>query len=186
MSSAPNLPKTRQATRNAQVALMSDGHTAQETLTTRAFLMFTQAAGSLEKSYTQLQSEVGRLRVELQRANSELERSLEKNARMRGCLTRVLENLPCGVLVAGRDGVQIINPEARRLLEVAGDWTPGVNRGLPPTFAALVSDVPTDSFFASGNSYCRGVRAIAISASCARTSAKTPIGRVKRSGSSAM
>jgi nitrogen fixation/metabolism regulation signal transduction histidine kinase len=58
--------------------------------------------------------EVGRLRIELERANSELGRSLEENARMRGYLARVLQNLPCGVLVVGAEGVQILNPEARR------------------------------------------------------------------------
>ena len=70
-------------------------------------MTFTHAAGSLEKSYTQLQTEVARLHVELQRANSELERSLEGNARMRGYLARMVENLPCGMLVAGADGVQL-------------------------------------------------------------------------------
>src|SRR5947208_16216003 len=85
--------------RSGVSALLGDGHAAAQENLTRAFLTFTQAAGSLEKSYTQLQSEVARLRLELTSANSELERSLEENARMRGYLTRVLENLPCGVLV---------------------------------------------------------------------------------------
>ena len=120
---------------------------AQESLT-RAFLTFTQAAGSLEKSYTQLQTEVGRLHQELQRANSELERSLEENARVRSYLSRVLENLPCGVLVAGADGsAQIINPEARRLLQVGPDWTPGRDGALPPAFEKLIAEVPANSFF---------------------------------------
>src|SRR6266480_4768422 len=119
----PNLPKaTRQGMRSSVSALLSDGHAAAQENLTRAFVTFTQAAGSLEKSYTQLQSEVVRLRVELTNANSELERSLEANARIRGYLTRVLQNLPCGVLVAGVDGVQIMNPEARRLLHVPPDW----------------------------------------------------------------
>jgi two-component system sensor histidine kinase FlrB len=148
MSAVPNLPKPRQGTRTGgTAAVMSQGHTAAQENLTRAFLTFTQAAGSLEKSYTQLQAEVERLRVELYRANSELERSLEENARMRGYLTRVLENLPCGVLVAGADGVQIINPEARRLLEVPASWLPGRNRDLPPKFAALVAGPPVGGFF---------------------------------------
>src|SRR5208282_557337 len=122
MSSVPNLPRTRQGTRRA--AMAGESHVAAQESLTRAFLTFTQAAGSLEKSYTQLQAEVARLHVELQRANSELERTLEENARVRGYLARVMENLPCGVLVAGVHGVQIINPEARRLLQVPADWTP--------------------------------------------------------------
>jgi signal transduction histidine kinase len=147
----PNLPKaTRQGMRSGVTALLSDGHVAAQENLTRAFVTFTQAAGSLEKSYTQLQSEVARLRVELTNANSELERSLEENARMRRYLTRVLENLPCGVLVAGADGVQIMNPEARRLLQVPADWiasrTSG-DGGLPPEFAAAIARVPAGSFF---------------------------------------
>lgn len=148
MSTVPNLPKSRQGTRSGSTsAVMSQGHTAAQENLTRAFLTFTQAAGSLEKSYTQLQAEVERLRVELHRTNSELERSLEENARMRGYLTRVLENLPCGVLVASADGVQIINPEARRLLDVPANWMPGRSRDLPGKFAALVTDTPAGGFF---------------------------------------
>jgi two-component system sensor histidine kinase FlrB len=121
---------------------------AQESLT-RAFLTFTQAAGSLEKSYTQLQAEVARLHRELQCANSELERSLEENARVRAYLARVLEDLPCGVLVVSADGaLQIINPEARRLMHLAADWVPGRRTtGLPETFAKLIAEVPANSFF---------------------------------------
>lgn len=116
-----NLPSTRQRTR--VLAPLNAQATAQENLT-RAFLTFTQAAGSLERSYTQLQGEVTRLHAELQRTNSELERSVEENARVRGYLTRVLKSLPCGVLVVSHaEKVEIINPEARRLLELgpAGD-----------------------------------------------------------------
>ena len=119
---------------------------AQENLT-RAFLTFTQAAGSLEKSYTQLQAEVARLHLELQRTNSELERTLEENARVRGYLARVVENLPCGVLVVSAKGaLQIINPEARRLLEVPADWVPRTRNGLPPTFEAAIAEIPANSF----------------------------------------
>ena len=121
--------------------------TAQENLT-RAFMTFTQAAGSLENSYTQLQTEVGRLHQELQRANLQLDRSLEENARVRKYLSRVLESLPCGVLVAGNDGqTQIINPEARRLLQVPANWSPGEHAGLPGTFEKLIAEVPKNSFF---------------------------------------
>ncbi len=121
---------------------------AQENLT-RAFMTFTQAAGSLEKSYTQLQAEVARLHRELQCANSELERSLEENARVRTYLSRVLEDLPCGVLVVSNEGaLQIINPEAKRLLQVQPDWVPGAQAGLPASFAKLIAGIPANSFFA--------------------------------------
>jgi len=102
-------------------------------------LTFTQAADSLEKSYTQLQGEVSRLHIELQRTNSELEHSLEENTRVRGYLSRILENLPCGVLVISAGGeTQIINPEARRLLQVPADWAPRAGNALPDAFEKLI------------------------------------------------
>ncbi len=139
MVSVTNLPSTRQRTRvlappNAQAA-------AQENLT-RAFLTFTQAAGSLEKSYTQLQAEVTRLHAELQRTNCELERSVEENARVRAYLSRVLEKLPCGVLVVGAaEKIEIINPEARRLLQLDSQRTGGSSAQLPLSFAQSLREV---------------------------------------------
>jgi hypothetical protein len=41
-----------------------------------------------------LRAEVARLHLELQRTNSELERTLEENMRVRGYLARVVENCP--------------------------------------------------------------------------------------------
>lgn len=158
------LPRTRQRT-TLQVVERKSAATAQESLT-RAFLTFTQAASSLEKSYTQLQGEVARLHSELQSANSELERSLEENARVRTYLSRVLEGLPCGVLVVAGDGaVQIINPEAKRLLQVSPAWVAGGQSVLPPTFAKLVAEVPGNSFFSEQewtSSHIAGDRTIGI------------------------
>jgi two-component system, sensor histidine kinase FlrB len=146
ISMMPNLPRTRQ--RTSSTAMEMKGRVAAQENLTRAFMTFTQAAGSLEKSYTQLQAEVARLHRELQCANSELERSLEENARVRAYLSRVLEDLPCGVLVVSMDGaLQIINPEARRLLQVPPDWTPGEQSRLPPPFAKLIAEIPGNSFF---------------------------------------
>jgi two-component system, sensor histidine kinase FlrB len=142
----PKLPRTRQRT-NGATTEFKGLPSVQENLT-RAFLTFTQAAGSLEKSYSQLQGEVTRLHRELQCANSELERSLEENARVRAYLSRVLEDLPCGVLVVGHGGaVQIINPEAKRLLHVSPDWAPGDQSGLPAAFTKAITEVPANSFF---------------------------------------
>jgi signal transduction histidine kinase len=89
----------------------------------RAFVQFTEAASSLEKSYGQLQAEVYRLRSELEEKNRHLSSSLEENARIRQYLTRILENLPCGVLVLGPAGeLRMANAEAQRLV---GVWEPG-------------------------------------------------------------
>ena len=89
----PKLPTTRQ---NRLSAGQRRNQAADRKSLERAFRTFTQVAGSLEKSYAQLQGEVGRLRGELEFANTELSRSVEDNARVRAFLTRILEGLPCG------------------------------------------------------------------------------------------
>ena len=89
----------------------------QEQSMVRAFICFTEAASSLERAYTQLQGEVARLRRELEVSHRELAESLEENRRMRQHLDRILENLPCGVMVVELDGrISIANPESRRVL----------------------------------------------------------------------
>ncbi|MBZ5597364.1 MAG: PAS sensor protein [Acidobacteriia bacterium] len=110
----------------------------------RAFASFTEAAGSLERSYTQLQAEVARLRRELEDTNRDLARSLDENHRMRQHLNRILEGLPCGVLVLEADGhISIANPETQHLLGVAAgealedseqvrSWTCDLLRRIPP------------------------------------------------------
>jgi two-component system, sensor histidine kinase FlrB len=83
----------------------------------QAFQTFAEAADSLERSYGQLRCEVVRLRAELEQSNAGLVRSLAENRRMRRHLDRILEGLPCGVLVERSDGtISLLNPEARRLL----------------------------------------------------------------------
>jgi nitrogen fixation/metabolism regulation signal transduction histidine kinase len=111
----------------------------QENLT-RAFLTFTQAANSLERSYSQLQGEIARLHQELERANAELDRSLEENARVRGYLTKVLERLPCGVVAADAKGsVQILNPEAEKLLGLPKQWKSSVAERFPGVLQKLLA-----------------------------------------------
>ena len=83
----------------------------------QAFSSFAEAANSLERSYGLLRAEVMRLSKELEDSNSGLVRSLEENRRMREHLDRVLESLPCGVLVLSNgDEISDVNPEGRRLL----------------------------------------------------------------------
>src|SRR5208283_4494395 len=83
----------------------------------RAFASFTEAAGSLERTYGQLQGQVAHLRQELEVTNRDLATSLEENHRIRERLRRILEGLPCGVLVieAGTR-ISTLNPEAARLV----------------------------------------------------------------------
>ncbi|MGB9074345.1 MAG: ATP-binding protein [Terriglobales bacterium] len=88
----------------------------------RAFASFTEAAGSLERTYGQLQAQVAHLRQELDVTNRDLANSLEENRRIRERLRRILEGLPCGVLVMEAGArISILNPEAARLLGNAGE-----------------------------------------------------------------
>jgi two-component system sensor histidine kinase FlrB len=83
----------------------------------QAFRSFAEAADSLERSYGMLRSEVERLRGELEQSNQGLAKSLDENRQMREHLDRILDGLPCGVLVAKSDGaITLVNPEGRRLL----------------------------------------------------------------------
>ena len=87
-----------------------------------AFQTFTTAAGSLERSYSYLQAEVLRLRFELERTNRDLTASLEENASMRRYLARIVEGLPCGVVVVdSRRELRLMNPAARLLLSLKQD-----------------------------------------------------------------
>src|SRR5579862_2204666 len=82
----------------------------------RAFASFTEAAGSLERTYGQLNGQVAHLRHELESTNRDLANSLEENHRIRERLRRIVESVPCGVLVveAGKR-ISTLNPEAARL-----------------------------------------------------------------------
>ncbi|HZQ67100.1 MAG TPA: ATP-binding protein [Terriglobales bacterium] len=92
---------------------------------TQAFASFREAAGWLEKSYTQLKDEVTGLRLELEGTNRDLTRSLEENQRTRMHLDQILQGLPCGVLVCAADGsISVANPEARKLLGVSPHCVP--------------------------------------------------------------
>jgi two-component system sensor histidine kinase FlrB len=85
----------------------------------RAFSSFAEAAGSLERSYSLLRCEVVRLQRELEQSNTGLACSLEENRHMRQYLDRIVESLPCGVLVVASGGeISRVNPEGRRLLGI--------------------------------------------------------------------
>jgi signal transduction histidine kinase len=101
----------------------------------RAFASFTEAAGSLERTYGQLQGQVAHLRQELEVTNRDLATSLEENHRIRERLRRILEGLPCGVLVLEAGSrISTLNPEAARLL---GGRFEAVE-ALPPALSAAL------------------------------------------------
>jgi two-component system, sensor histidine kinase FlrB len=101
----------------------------------RAFRSFTEAAGSLERTYGQLQGQVAHLRQELEVTNRNLKISLEENHRIRERLRRILEGLPCGVLVVEKGAeISALNPEAARI--VGGSFA--TLEALPPFFVAAL------------------------------------------------
>lgn len=143
-----NMPKASVIRQRTRKPSEEASRTVAQRSLTRAFTSFTQAAGSLQKSYLQLQSEVAHLHEELHRTNAELQRTLEENTRVRAYLSRVLESLPCGILVVDANAqTQIINPEARRLLAVSPDWAAGQANPLPATLQKQFENVPANSFF---------------------------------------
>jgi len=112
--------------------------TEKEQFLLQAFSSFAEAAHSLERSYGRLQGEVMRLSKELDESNSGLVRSLEENRRMRQHLDRVLEGLPCGVLVVAEGGnISDLNPEGRRLLGIDGSGSAEAGWKSIPSFSSL-------------------------------------------------
>lgn len=89
-------------------------------------------------TYTKLQAEVGRLRHELESKNRSLAQSLEENERMRTYLARIVEGLPCGVLVfdSGKN-LRILNPAAKHLLNWGGEGA-----SVPPWMGSLLAALP--------------------------------------------
>jgi signal transduction histidine kinase len=134
------VPSSRQATPSKQ----GGGKISMERGLAQAFLTFTQAAGSLEKSYTLLQNEVQRLHGELSKANAELDASLQENTRVRTFLAQVLENLPCGVVVSGADKkTHVLNPQARRLLQIPDEWHASSEQPYPILLEKLLATETT-------------------------------------------
>ncbi len=87
-----------------------------------AFTAFMATADRMEASYSQLQGEVVRLRRELEERNAALTQSLAENKSIRTALKRILDALPCGVIVIDdNDSIVLVNPEAGRLLGTSSD-----------------------------------------------------------------
>ena len=93
-------------------------------LLAEAFSDFIAASSRLELSYRDLQQEVAELSLALSERNRALSESLSENKVMGERLQRILETLPCGVLVVSEDGsVRLANPEAARLLALSNHQT---------------------------------------------------------------
>jgi len=112
-----------------------------------AFASFSQTAGALETTYTKLQGELAGLRHELEDKNRSLAQSLEENQRMRAYLGRILEGLPCGVLVFdARMNLRMINPAARRLLTARGEEPSTPEGAVPRLLGSLLAGLPKEDF----------------------------------------
>ena len=121
-------------------------HSARRALAA-AFASFTQTAGALETTYTKLQAEVGRLRQELENKNRSLAQSLEENQRMRTYLARIMEGLPCGVLVFDSErNLRIINPAASRLLDSRNEDTSSPQDSILRLLGSLLAALPKEEF----------------------------------------
>jgi len=102
---------------------------ATRTELTDAFTAFITAADRLEHSHLQLHEEVARLRAQLEERNRALAASLAENERMHLQLVRILDAMPCGIVVFERTSknMSLLNPEARRLLglgnKASPDWS---------------------------------------------------------------
>jgi signal transduction histidine kinase len=103
-----------------------------------AFQAFMATADKMEASYSQLQAEVVRLRRELEERNAALSRSLAENKQIRTALKRILDALPCGVIVIDdNDGIVLVNPEASRLLGAPADAA-SLLKQFPPRIQTLL------------------------------------------------
>ena len=123
---------------------IGDSLAKDEKLLLQAFRSFAKVAGSLERSYAELQSEVEHLRRELAEKQGELASSLEDKRNERTRLLRILEGLPCGVLVVfGGEKIWKANPEALRLL--GGERVPEALSALPPRMQQLLTSVQDES-----------------------------------------
>ncbi len=93
---------------------------SQGALLAQAFSDFISASASLELSYRDLQAEVAELSLALLERNQALDESLSEKRAIGFTLERILEAMPCGVLVVNDAGViRLTNPEAARLLALS-------------------------------------------------------------------
>lgn len=90
-----------------------------------AFDLFNQVSAELTQAYEALQQRVASLTAELAVANGELRRQYQEKEALSERLSRLLDALPAGVVVLGRDGrVDQVNPAA---LAMFGATLPGAD-----------------------------------------------------------
>jgi PAS domain S-box-containing protein len=116
MATSPNGTVIQFSDRSVDSTRPSKG-TGEAHLLLEAFEMFTQASSSLETAFQELQARTRRLSEKLAAKNRELKKSLREKDEVQNYLARILESLPCGVLVLDEAGkVTLCNPTATRIL----------------------------------------------------------------------
>jgi len=125
-------------------ALMQTPQVAEAELAD-AFSAFIGAANRLEDSHRQLHEEVAELRRQLEERNRALASSVAETERTRVLLRQILDTLPCGVAVleTQNEEVLLLNPEARRLLDVP---EPAGWHSLPACVQTSVKNVCRESW----------------------------------------
>ncbi|NWG12576.1 MAG: PAS domain S-box protein [Acidobacteria bacterium] len=105
------------AASSPQVQAQTSASAGEAGLLLEAFETFTRVSTSLESAFEQLKERAERLSEELEVRNRQLKRSLRERAEARNYLRRILEHLPCGVMVLDtRGNVTLCNPVAAALL----------------------------------------------------------------------
>ena len=79
--------------------------------------------------------------------NRSLAQSLEENQRMRAYLARIVEGLPCGVLVFDSGmNLRMINPAASRLLDAGSEESSSPEASVPRLLGSLLAALPKEDF----------------------------------------
>lgn len=142
-----------------------------------AFASFTQTAGSLETTYTKLQAEVGRLRHELEYKNRRLAQTLEENQKMRAYLARIVEGLPCGVLVFDSElNLRMINPAANQLLDMGSEGFPSPGTSVSNLLGSLLHTLPKNDLSHEQEWLVRGPqgeKTIGVTRACIQSKGRT-------------
>jgi two-component system, sensor histidine kinase FlrB len=112
----------------------------------QAFEWLTSAAtGTPESSYAQLQAEMVRLREELAIKKRDRARSLADNRAINARWGRILDALPCGVLlVDSAFRLCFASRAAQRLLALGGELAVPSGAGVPESLRSLLKEIITE------------------------------------------
>ncbi len=117
LTSGSTSNRNRAGLLSAQLPTKNPPSAGEAGLLLEAFETFTRVSTSLESAFEQLKARAQRLSDELEVRNRQLKKSLRERAEARNYLRRILEHLPCGVVVLdGNGNVTLCNPVAARLL----------------------------------------------------------------------